>query len=93
MRSGGVIKIGKCVVMNIALKALTTHTGDPTVILLPNGYQMKQRTPVCCIENSEGNFSTQIGTSITAGGESGNIYVKSITTNKYYFLSGIWFTD
>lgn len=88
--SGGVVKIGKFVILNIIIKASTTASNSPQILTLPNSYASKVKTSLTCMENDENAFGDHLGSDAVCGIHYDKIFIKSITNDKYYFINGVW---
>lgn len=90
INDGGVKKIGSAVVVNFWFTAVSTAENSPIIAASP--YKPRYDSALSCIDITNG-IGMAIESVIPCGIDSGgHIYVKTITTNHTYALTGVFIT-
>lgn len=91
LSNGGYLWQGSITVVNVKFKAIATASNSPQVMLL-------SKTPRCevalsCIDITNG-IENAIENSVPCGiGTDGKVYIKEITTDHIYAISGTYIAD
>ena len=91
MLGGGYKNMGSYVIINLVVKAKTSATNSPSISSVASAYKPTVDTALSCIDITSG-ISSAITDSVPCGISSaaGTIYIKSITLDHIYAITGYY---
>lgn len=89
--SGGYYIIGKTLFVNMTIKSLYTATNNPGVLQIANSIKPKVQSALQCVEHEKQSlYESTTLTNKIASADGNFMCINSVTSGKYYCISGTW---